>query len=130
MRLNPWLGGLVATGVASGALVIGGGTAFADSSPADGTAPGPSPTAGAVCTERIPKILARIDRLSTRIGGDAHTRGSTRWLQDRQAQAKAAGNTALADLLQIRLDHRADRTDELAIVRQQVEDVKARDCTS
>lgn len=129
MGIHRWVGGLVATAAATGALVAGSGTAFADGNPPP-TSAATAPAGQAVCTERIPKILSRIDRLTTRINGDANTRGSTAWLRDRQSTAKANGNNALADLIQVRIDNRSARLGELDTIKRRVEDVKAKDCAS
>ena len=44
-------------------------------------------------------MLARIDKLTARINGDASVKGSTAWLRAKADKARAAGYTALADLL-------------------------------
>lgn len=126
MRKSQWIGGVAAAAVTVGALLVGGGTAFADT-----PAPTPAPAAGSdqqVCTVRIPKLLTRIDALTARINGSATTRGSTAWLQAREDRARAAGRTAAADLLQARISDRAQRLTELAQVKSQVLAVQSKDC--
>jgi hypothetical protein len=105
-------------------LLAGGGTALADSDPSG------SPGASAVCTQRIPAVLARIDRVTARINGDADTRGSTAWLEAKAGQARDAGFDALADLLDTRAEARPDRLDELASLRSDVQNVQAEDCAA
>lgn len=126
MRVNRWVGGLVATGATAGALVVGGGTAFAD-------APPPT-TAGATnaktCTDRIPAILARIDKVTTRINGDPSTKGSTAWLEARETRARAAGDNALADLISARVGNRQARLDELTKAKSTVQGIQQEDCAS
>jgi hypothetical protein len=106
-----------ATAVALGLLLTGAGTAWADD-PDTTAAQGPitlSPEQSvAVCTTRIPGILSRVDRVTTRIGADAVTRGSTAWLQARQDRAEAAGRAEEADRLQRRIDRRPEQLDRLA----------------
>ncbi len=126
MRKSQWIGGIAATAVTVGALAVGGGTAFADT-----PAPTPAPAPNAkVCTDRIPKLLTKIDGLTAKINGGATTKGSTAWLQAREDKARAAGHTAAADLLQDRISHRAQRLTELAGVKSQVQAVQSKDCGS
>jgi hypothetical protein len=128
MSRTRWVGGVATTAVAVGALFVGSGTAFAD-----GGTPGPAPEAGSnerVCAERIPRLLARIDQVTARINGDVSTRGSTAWLEAKQAAARSSGWTALADLIEVRLSHRPQRLAELAQVKGEVEQVRSANCGS
>jgi hypothetical protein len=129
MRKARWIGGTAAAAVAVGALVVGGGTAFADT-PAP---PTPAPAAGSneqVCTVRIPKLLTRIDTITARINGSASTRGSTAWLQEREDKARAAGRTAAADLIEAHISNRSQRLTQLEQIKSQVLAVQAKDCGS
>ena len=83
-----------------------------------------------VCTKRIPAILARVDRVSTRIGADASTRGSTAWLQAREDKARAAGRTEAADRIQERIDARPERLDRLADVKKRATEFRDANCAS
>lgn len=125
MRTNRWTAGLAAGAAMVGVLLAGSGTALAD----DGTPP-PAPTADAVCEKRIPTVLARIEKLTTRINGDAEIRGSTAWLQTKAEQARAAGRTARADLLEARAAARPQRLEHLATLKANVEDVQAENCAA
>jgi hypothetical protein len=108
--------------VAAGAMAVaGGGTAFAD-------APTPDHANSAICTKRIPAVLARIDELTARVNGDASVKGSTAWLRAKANEARAGGYTALADLLTARADSRPGRLDELTKLRADVQHVKETDC--
>ncbi len=133
MRGNRWIGGLVATTATVGALLAGSGIAVADASdpPAapstSSSAPAP-PKGQAVCTKRIPALLSRIDRLTTRINGDANTHGSTAWLTAKATKARAAGNTARADLLDARAATRPARLERLAQLKTLVQGVQSKDC--
>ena len=128
MSRTRWIGGIAASAVAVGALVVGGGTAFADT----GT-PTPAPPVGSnqkICTERIPQVLAKIDKLTARINGDASVKGSTAWLQARETEARNSGRTALADLIAARISNRPHRLTDLATVKGEVEAVQKKDCAS
>ncbi len=83
-----------------------------------------------LCQERIPAVLARIDRLTDRIGGDATTVGSTAWLEFRIAAARDADRPRLADELQRRLDRRPEVADRLAEVERRVTAFRDGNCVS
>jgi hypothetical protein len=106
---------------AVGAMALGGGTALADT-------PTPDHTNSAICTQRIPAALARIDKLTARINADSSVKGSTAWLRAKANEARAAGYGALADLLTARADSRPGRLDELTGLRSDVQHVQATDC--
>jgi hypothetical protein len=119
--LGRWAACLAVTAATAGALALGGGTALADTPPADHAN-------SAICTQRIPAVLARIDKLTNRINGDASGKGSTAWLRAKADQARAAGYPALADLLTARAGDRPGRLDELAKLRTDVQHVQSTDC--
>ena len=128
------IGGTAAASAAVlGLLLAGSGTALADD-PGTSTTQGPitlSPEqATFVCTERIPAILSRVDRVTTRINADAATRGSTAWLRARHDRAKAAGRTEVADRIQKRIDGRPEKLDRLAYVKRQVTDFRSANCVA
>ena len=128
MSRTQWIGGLAASAVAVGAMVVGGGTAFAAT-----PSPTPPPPVGSnqrVCNERIPQLLARIDKVTARINADAGTKGSTAWLQARETEARSTGRTALADLIQVRISHRPERLAELVRAKVEVQKVQSQDCGS
>jgi hypothetical protein len=128
MSRTRWIGGIAASAVAVGALALGGGTAFADT-----PGPTPAPAAGSnqkICTERIPKLLAKIDKVTAKINGDASTKGSTAWLQAKETAARSSGRTALADLIQAHVSNRAQRLTDLANVKSEVLKVQSADCKS
>lgn len=122
MSTARWTGGLVVTAVTAAVLLAGTGTALADTGTAGSRSGSP------VCTQRIPAVLDRIDRLTERIGGDDGTRGSTAWLKARAGQARDAGFTAVADLLDARAAIRGDRVAELAELKGDVQDAQRQDC--
>jgi hypothetical protein len=117
----------------AGLLLTGAGPALADDPGASATQ-GPitlSPEqATFVCTRRIPAILARIDRVTTRITADVATRGSTAWLQARQDRAESAGHAEVADRIQKRIDGRPAKLDALAAAKRRVTDFRDANCAS
>ena len=122
-----------ATAVSAGLLLAGAVPAFADD-PGSSTAQGPitlSPEQATwVCTQRIPAILSRIDRVTTRANADANTRGSTAWLQAREDKARSAGHNDVADRIQQRIDARPAKLDELAEAKTRVIDFRDANCAS
>jgi hypothetical protein len=129
MQTKRWIAGMAVTAVTAGGLALGTGAALADT-----PSPTPDPTAdhanSAICTKRIPAALARIDKVTARINGDASVKGSTAWLSAKADKARAAGYTALADLLSERVSNRPDRLSELAKLKTEVEHVQSTDCAS
>ena len=126
-------GAAAASAVALGLLLTGTGTALADD-PGATAVQGPitlSPEqATYVCTKRIPAILSRVDRVTTRISADAGTRGSTAWLQARHDRAQSAGRTADADRIQKRIDGRPAKLDTLADAKKRVTEFRDANCVA
>jgi hypothetical protein len=126
-------GTAAASAVVLGLLLAGSGTALADG-PGTSATQGPitlSPEqATYVCTKRIPAILSRIDRVTTRINADANTRGSTAWLQARHDKAQSAGHTDVADRIQKRIDGRPAKLDRLADAKKRATDFRDANCVS
>ena len=122
-----------ASALTAGLLLAGAAPALADDPGGSGTQ-GPitlSPEqATFVCTQRIPAILSRIDRVTTRINADATTRGSTAWLQAREDKAKTAGHTDVADRIQKRIDARPARLDRLADAKKRVTEFRDANCVA
>ena len=123
---------IAAVTAASAALLLAGaGPALADD---PGSTQGPitlSPEqATFVCTQRIPAILARVDRVTARINADAATRGSTAWLQARQDRAEAAGHGDVAARIQKRIDARPAKLDALAGAKKRATDFRDANCAS
>jgi hypothetical protein len=114
-------------------LVAGSGTALADD-PGSSATQGPitlSPEqATYVCQQRIPAILSRIDRVTTRMNADANTRGSTAWLKARHDKAQAAGHTDVADRIQKRIDGRPDKLTKLADAKKRATDFRDANCVA
>jgi hypothetical protein len=122
-----------AVAVTAGLLLTGTGTAVADD-PGTAAPQGPitlSPEqATEVCTKRIPAILSRVDRLTTRINADATTRGSTAWLQARHDKAQAAGRTEEADRIQERIDGRPAKLGKLADAKKRAAEFRDAHCAA
>jgi hypothetical protein len=126
------VGGIAVVATVSAGLVLAGaGPAAADG---PGGTQGPitltPEQATALCTRRIPAILARIERVTARIHAGADNRGSTAWLQAREDTARAAGRTAVADRIQRRIDARPAKLDRLAAARTRVTDFRDAHCVS
>ncbi|MCF7553433.1 hypothetical protein [Pseudonocardia sp. WMMC193] len=122
---------LIVSGVLVAGLAAGSGIALADggsTAPPTTSSAAPSSGSEAICTQRIPKALDRVGRLIARIEGDASTTGSTAALQARAAKARAAGRTALADLLDARVQDRPQRLQDLQDLQHQLTDIQTRDC--
>lgn len=127
MDIRRWAAGLAVTAVVAGGSAAGAGAAQADTP----TTPAPASdhANSQICAKRIPAALARIEKVTARINGDATVRGSTAWLQDKADKARGAGYTALADLLAQRASDRPARLAELTTLTSQIEHVQATDCT-
>jgi hypothetical protein len=127
-------------GMTAGALLASAALLLAGTGPALADDPGTSSTQGpitlspeqatVVCTRRIPAILARIDRVTTRINADVTTRGSTAWLQARRDRARSAGHADVADRIQRRIDARPAKLDALAGAKQRVTGFRDANCAS
>ncbi len=83
-----------------------------------------------LCEKRLPKIEKRVDRLLTRINGDAEVRGSAEWLRARAATEREAGRETSAQLLEERADRRLDRVDDLTKIKQWTTDFRTDHCGS
>ena len=125
----------VTVGLTLGLLVAGTGTASADDPGSAIAAPstqGPitlnAEQATYLCGTRIPAILSRVDRLTTRINADANTLGSTAWLEARHDRAQAAGRSDEADLLQKRIDGRDTVLSRLADAKKRITDFRDGNC--
>lgn len=104
---------LSATGLAAGLVLTGvsAGNAAPAAAPAGITLPD-----GGVLEQRItkfcgrvPDLLERIDKASTRISGDADTKGSLAWLKAQQAKAESNDRKRVAQRIERRIERRTDR---------------------
>ncbi len=120
-----WITGAAGAALATALLATGAGVASA----ASGTsAPATTNAANTKTCDRLPHAIARIDKQTTRIGGDATVKGSTAWMQAREQAARTAGHTAEADVLAARISDQAGRTSALGTLRGQLEHVQQTDC--
>jgi hypothetical protein len=128
------IGTTAAAALASVGLMLAGADPALADDPGTSTTQGPitlSPEqATFVCTQRIPAILARIDRVTNRINAGVATRGSTAWLQARQDRAESAGHTDVAGRIQKRIDARPAKLDALAGARQRATQFRDANCAS
>lgn len=83
-----------------------------------------------ICSERLPRVEARVQALTGRINGDAGTPGSKKWLEQKAATARKAGNTARADVLDARLKLRDAQLVKLTNASERVARFKAEHCGS
>lgn len=99
-------------------------TVFAGAASADPTTPPKSKgfDVQKLCTQRLPKIEDKANKLIARITGDATVTGSSANLRARAEKAKAAGNDAQADWLNGRAQHRDERLD---VVKKAVAELDA-----
>jgi hypothetical protein len=81
-----------------------------------------------VCTQRIPKLEEKANKLVARITGDAKTTGSSANLRARAERAKTAGNQAQTDWLTGRAQHRDDRLDVVKKALGQLAGYKQKYC--
>ncbi|MGF1646656.1 MAG: hypothetical protein ACFCVF_07040 [Kineosporiaceae bacterium] len=64
---------------------------------------------------RIPNVVTRTENLQERLAGDASTRGSLAWLEERAEQAEDRDRTELAEALRTRLEVRTELADLLPL---------------
>ena len=129
MHTRRWIAGLAVTAVAAGGVALGAGAAFADA-PSPTPAP-PSNHASAICTQRVPAALTRIDKATARIerrrlraGLDGVAAGQGR--PGAHRGLPCAGRPAD----RARGRDRPDRLTELATVKSEVQHVQSTDCAT
>ena len=66
--------------------------------------------------ERVPNLLERADRAKVRLSGDADTKGSLAWLNDRRATAEKNGNRRAVRRIGNRIERRQDRLEQLPTI--------------
>ncbi|GGU54957.1 hypothetical protein [Lentzea flava] len=114
------IGGLVA-----GMLLLGAGTASAQepitSSPEK---------VQKICSQRVPRVEQRVKALTDRINGSPETLGSKKWIEQKAADARSAGNTARADVLDARLKLRDAQLVKLSKAAERVAKFKSEHCGS
>ena len=122
---------ITVTGLAMSAVVLAG-AATAVAQPAD---PSGSVTitlsaeqVAFLCEKRLPKMEARITRLTERITGGPEVRGSTEWLKARAARERDAGRETSAQLLEERAERRAGKIDQLNRITSWVSDFRTKHC--
>lgn len=81
-----------------------------------------------LCAERLPKMIARRDKLAAKINGGADVKGSVAWLKARAAEQKAKGHTKVAERLEKRAERRSERATDLAAAKTKLEAFKAAHC--
>jgi hypothetical protein len=117
---------LITAAIAAGLVLTGATTAAAADEPVTVTLS--ADQVRFLCEKRLPRIEKRVDRLLTRVTGDAGVRGSAEWLRARAAKEREAGRETSADLLDERADRRLGRVDDLTAIKQRVTDFRTGHC--
>ncbi|WP_329787105.1 hypothetical protein V1227_19830 [Lentzea sp. DG1S-22] len=81
-----------------------------------------------ICSERVPRIESRVKALTDRINGGPETLGSKKWIEQKAADARKAGNTARADVLDARLELRDAQLVKLGKAAERVAGFKSEHC--
>jgi hypothetical protein len=109
-------------------------TVFAGAANADPSAPAAPPTSKGfdvqkLCTQRLPKIEDKANKLIAKITGGADVTGSSANLRARAEKARTAGNDAQADWLNGRAQHRDERLDVVKKAVAELDAYKQKYCT-
>lgn len=83
-----------------------------------------------ICSERLPRVENRVRALTDRINGDAGTLGSKKWLEQKAATARKAGNTARADVLDAQLKLRDSQLGKLTNASERLAEFRSEHCGS
>jgi hypothetical protein len=111
-----------------------GGTTVASADPTPSPTPSYAPItlspeeSQRLCAEVLPKLIARREKLATRINGGADVKGSVAWLKARAAKQKAKGHEKVAAQLEKRAERRAGRLEQLAKIKGELEAFKTKHC--
>ncbi|MEV6717185.1 hypothetical protein AB0M48_34735 [Lentzea sp. NPDC051208] len=114
------IGGLVA-----GMLLLGAGTASAQ----EPITISPEKVQQ-ICSNRVPRVEAKVKALTDKINGGPETLGSKKWIEQKAADARKAGHTARADVLDARLKLRDAQLVKLAKAGERVAEFKSQHCGS
>ena len=128
--------GTVAVGTS--AVVLMGGLVGSTTVAAADPSPTPTPSykqitlspeeSQRLCAEVLPKLIARRDKLATRINGGADVKGSVAWLKARAAKQKAKGHDKVAARLEKRAERRSGRIEQLTTMKTKLETFKTQHC--
>lgn len=117
-----------------------GGTTVAAADPGETPTPAPTPTptygpitlsaeeSQRLCAEVLPKLIARREKLATRINGGADVKGSVAWLKARAVKQRAKGHEKVATQLEKRAERRAGRLEQLGKIKGELEAFKTKHC--
>ena len=83
-----------------------------------------------ICSDRVPRVESRVKALTDKINGSPETLGSKKWIEQKAADARKAGNTARADVLDARLKLRDAQLVKLAKASERVTKFKSEHCGS
>ena len=81
-----------------------------------------------LCADVLPKLIARREKLATRISGGADVKGSVAWLKARAAKQRAKGHEKVADKLDKRAERRGARLEQLGKIKTELEQFKTKHC--
>ncbi|TCO45115.1 hypothetical protein EV646_109290 [Kribbella antiqua] len=81
-----------------------------------------------LCADVLPKLIARREKLATRISGGADVKGSAAWLKARAAKQRAKGHEKVADKLEKRAERRGARLEQLGKIKTELEAFKTKHC--
>ncbi len=115
--------------------LVGGSTvAVADPTPSPSPAPSYAPItlspeeSQRLCAEVLPKLIARREKLATRISGGADVKGSVAWLKARAAKQRAKGHEKVAAQLEKRAERRGARLEQLGKIKSELEAFQTKHC--
>lgn len=83
-----------------------------------------------ICSQRVPRVEAKVKALTDKINGGPETLGSKKWIEQKAADARKNGNTARADVLDARLKLRDAQLVKLAKAGERVAKFKTEHCGS
>lgn len=83
-----------------------------------------------ICSQRVPRVEAKVKALTDKINGSAETLGSKKWIEQKAADARKNGNTARADVLDARLKLRDAQLVKLAKSGERIAEFKSEHCGS
>jgi hypothetical protein len=81
-----------------------------------------------LCAEVLPKLIARREKLATRISGGADVKGSVAWLKARAAKQRTKGHEKVADRQEKRAERRGARLEQLGKIKTELEAFKTKHC--
>jgi hypothetical protein len=132
MRLSTWNRRIAMTGCCAAlGLAVIAPAASAQS------APTPAPVAPItlspqesqqVCSDMLPKLEQRVNRLTTQINGGPEVKGSVQWLKAKAQDQRNKKHDKAADRLDQRAQRRAERINDLNQAKQRLDAFRSQHC--